>query len=131
MKQKRIGAEALPKIRPKYTMKKWRSQRLRRGFSDYDVLNVDYYLLCVIPGMLRVLAENSMGYTGYFWSYDRREMTENDSFEAYKAELLRVADEFDRYRSLHYYEPERQEDGEQARLRLFEWLGYNLPMLWD
>lgn len=131
MKQKRIGAEALPKIRPEYMMKKWRSQRLRRGFSDYDVWNMDYYLLCIIPGMLRVLAKNSIGYAGYFWSYDRREMTENDSFEAYKAELLRVADEFDRYRSLHYDEPERQEDGKQVRLRLFEWVGHNLPTLWD
>lgn len=131
MKQKRIGAPPLPDCDDHYDRKTWRSQRVRRGFADYDAWNADDYLLHVIPGMIRYLAEHGHGYHERYWSFDEEKQIENDSYEAYKAELLKVADALDRLSDTVYTDEMPDEERHALQLRCFTWLGHNLGMLWD
>jgi len=43
---------------------KWAYQRATRGFADCDVWNMDNWLLDVIPGALKQLADNHYGWPG-------------------------------------------------------------------
>lgn len=131
MKHKRIGAEALPKIRPEYRMKRWRSQRVRRGFADCDLWNVDSYLLSVIPGMLRLFADGACGYPEQFWSFEKGRYVANDSYEVWATELKRVADAFDYYASTYDQFKRTPAEDEAMRMKLFVWLGHNIMTIWD
>lgn len=52
------------KFNPKdnYREVKYFIQRGKRGYSDRDTWNVDYYLTKTLPGMLRALADQKHGY---------------------------------------------------------------------
>lgn len=73
--------------RLKYFFKKikWSFQRITRGYSDYDIYNLYYWLIRVIPSAIRDLEKDLHGFP-----FD---MTE----EAWKNYLLDMASHFENY----------------------------------
>ena len=43
-------------------IRKWKKQRAERGFSDYDVYDINYWFMLIIPEMLSKLIEHNNGY---------------------------------------------------------------------
>lgn len=65
--------------------KKWKRQRISRGFSDYDWWNLDYFYLNLLVSSLRHYAKNTMGYSDALVP----------TYEGYRARILRLADMFE------------------------------------
>lgn len=68
------------KNNPNY--EKWKQQRLERGFSDYDLLDFDNFLLAVLPAALDKLAEKDT-YPDFMFT----------TLEAYQRYIKRIADD--------------------------------------
>jgi hypothetical protein len=64
---------------------KWKRQRIRRGFCDWDWWDLDYFYLNLFVNSLRHYAKNTIGYSPSLAS----------SFEEYQARILRLADMFE------------------------------------
>jgi hypothetical protein len=64
---------------------KWKRQRIRRGFCDWDWWDLDYFYLNLFVSSLRHYAKNTIGYSPSLAS----------SFEEYQARILRLADMFE------------------------------------
>ena len=65
--------------------KKWKRQRISRGFSDWDWWDLDYFYLNLFVSSLRHYAKNTIGYSPSL----------APSFEEYQARILRLADMFE------------------------------------
>ena len=65
--------------------KKWKRQRLRRGFSDWDWWDLDQFYLNLFVSSLRHYAKNTIGYSPSL----------APSFEEYQQRILRLADMFE------------------------------------
>ena len=68
------------KNNPNY--EKWKQQRLERGFSDYDLLDFDNFLLAILPAALDKLAEK--------YTYPDFMFT---TLEAYQRYIKHIADD--------------------------------------
>jgi hypothetical protein len=64
---------------------KWKRQRIRRGFCDWDWWDLDYFYLNLFVNSLRHYAKNTIGYSPSL----------APSFEEYQARILRLADMFE------------------------------------
>lgn len=65
--------------------KKWKRQRINRGFCDWDWWDLDYFYLNLFVNSLRYYANNTIGYSPSL----------APSFEEYQARILRLADMFE------------------------------------
>ena len=65
--------------------KKWKRQRIHRGFSDWDWWNLSMFYLNLFVSSLRHYAKNTIGYSPPLAS----------SYEEYQARILRLADMFE------------------------------------
>ena len=70
-----------------HKMRKLCRQRIRHGFCDYEVWDISYYLSCIIPKMLRQLANEGIGY--------KKDYDEFNTPEDWKRYLLNTATSFD------------------------------------
>ncbi len=70
---------------------KWRRQRVKYGFCDYDVYDFDLYLTSLIPNMLNNLYEHTNGWNPFDF----------DTFEDWQNALKNVIMEFDKTNSGH------------------------------
>lgn len=61
---------------------KWKQQRLERGFSDYDLLDFDNFLLAILPAALDKLAKKDT-YPDFMFT----------TLEAYRRYIKRIADD--------------------------------------
>ena len=43
-------------------IKKWKKQRAERGFSDYDIFEINTWFLNIMPEMIAELREKNLGY---------------------------------------------------------------------
>lgn len=64
--------------------KKWKRQRIHRGFSDWDWWNLSMFYLNLFVSSLRHYAKNTIGYSPSLAS----------SYEEYQQRILRLADMF-------------------------------------
>lgn len=55
------------KIKNFFRKIKFAFQRVKRGFSDYDVWDIDMWFCKTVPAMLERLAETTHGYPHQFW----------------------------------------------------------------
>lgn len=69
----------------KRRLKKWKRQRITRGFADYDWWDLDAFLANLICNSLRHYANNTCGWSEAIAS----------SPEEYKERILAVADKFE------------------------------------
>ena len=46
-------------------IKKWKKQRAERGFSDFDVMDIDDWFLMIVPEMLDELIKHYQGYPSW------------------------------------------------------------------
>jgi len=65
--------------------KKWKRQRISRGFSDWDCWDLDYFLCNLLATSLRHYAMHTIGYSSAVAS----------TFEEYQERILRLADMFE------------------------------------
>lgn len=65
--------------------KKWKRQRIHRGFCDYDWWDLDYFYLNLFVSSLRHYAKNTIGYSPSL----------APSLEEYQQRILRLADMFE------------------------------------
>ena len=65
-------------------IKKWKKQRAERGFSDYDVYEIDTWFLTIIPEMIDELIKRSEGYPSYL---------QDEYLKEHKLDLLNISDE--------------------------------------
>lgn len=68
-------------------IKKWKKQRAERGFSDYDIFEIDTWFLMIMPEMLAELIEhnnNCPTYPSYF---------QNEYMEEHKLDPFNISDE--------------------------------------
>jgi hypothetical protein len=65
---------------------KWKRQRIRRGFCDWDWWDLDTFYLNLFVNSLRHYAKNTIGYSPSLAS----------SFEEYQQRILRHADMFEK-----------------------------------
>lgn len=84
---------------------KYRRQRARRGYSDRDLWDINYYLAEIIPPMMRHLKENGSGTP-----------TRLKSREEWEEILEDIAKGFDKY-------IEKDEDPKEALRLLSEYFG--------
>ncbi|MDY6430998.1 MAG: hypothetical protein SPL00_04330 [Bacilli bacterium] len=73
-------AEGNPSIRK---LRKWKKQRAERGFSDYDVYNIDYWFLSIIPEMLDELIKHNEGFPSFL---------EEEYYEENNLNLSKISD---------------------------------------
>ena len=73
-------------------IKKWKHQRAERGFSDYDIFEIDTWFLMIMPEMLEELIKHNNGYPSSF---------ENEYIEEHNLNLFTITseqrDEIDKY----------------------------------
>lgn len=79
-------------------------QRARRGFSDYDVWNLDSYLAILIKESLVHLADTAHGYPN-----------NTDDMESWKRTLINTAEYFHKY-----YEEEEVDQSNDAYIRYLQ-----------
>ena len=108
------------KPRDLYLNVKWFIQRGKRGYSDRDVWNFDYYLAKVISGGSTELADILHGYPG--------DMTP-ETWEAHLREVAyRFKDYMDDQDGLVYDDPEEYKKKIQE---MFTLLASRFPHMWD
>lgn len=66
--------------------KKWKRQRISRGFSDWDWWDLDYFYLNLFVSSLRHYAKNTIGHSPSL----------APTYEEYQARILRLADMFEK-----------------------------------
>lgn len=66
--------------------KKWKRQRISRGFSDWDWWDLDYFYLNLFVSSLRHYAKNTIGFS----------LAIAPTYEEYQARILRLADMFEK-----------------------------------
>lgn len=93
--------------------KKWKRQRIRRGFADCDLWNMDMHLLQLLPVMLRRLAEITHGYPGDMNSMEEWEQWLRDTADMFQ--FVYEHDEFD-----EFLREEREKKFDMAMDRLKE-----------
>lgn len=134
-----LGLSLDKKWLKKRLIRKYRKQRAKHGFSDYDCFNLNDYLLQLIPAALERLASFKNSYPVYLWMYETQEEKHDVTFEEYQADLNKVASEIRRAdRLLEHlgsddikeWEAEEQE-GMRIILQCFAWIGHNITTLWD
>ena len=73
-------------------IKTWKKQRAERGFSDYDIFEIDTWFLMIMPEMLEELIKHNNGYPSSF---------ENEYIEEHNLNLFTITseqrDEIDKY----------------------------------
>ena len=74
---------------------KYATQRFLRGWSDKDTWSMDFYLLSILPEMLKHLANNLNGCPASF--YDES-APENQRLDKWKSVLLKAAKGFEQRR---------------------------------
>lgn len=134
-----LGLSLDKKWLKKRLIRKYRKQRAKHGFSDFDCFDLGDYLLRLIPAALERLASFKNSYPECFWMYETQEEKHDVTFDEYQTEMHKVASELRRAdRLLEHlgsgdikeWEAEEQE-GMRIILRCFEWLGHNIAALWD
>lgn len=55
-----LAGEGCPK-----QIKKWKKQRAERGFSDFDVMDINEWFLMIIPEMIDELVKHYQGYPSW------------------------------------------------------------------
>lgn len=65
-------------------IKKWKKQRAERGFSDYDVYDIDIWFLTIMPKMLDELIKHINSYPSSF---------EDEYIKEHKLDHLNLSDE--------------------------------------
>jgi len=123
----------LPAYIEKTKRKKYKRQRERYGFSDYDCWDLDHYLLELIPSAIERLVEFSHSYSQRLWMFDTMTIRCDLSADEYKAELLKVAAELRKAHKLtdNAMTKEDMDKGKELLLHCFIWLGHNIGTLWD
>ena len=119
--------------------RKYKGQRVRRGFSDFDCFDLGDYLLKLIPAALERLASFKNSYPVCFWMYETQEEKWGVTFEEYQADLHKVASELRRAdRLLEHLGPgdikeleAEEQEGIRIMLQCFAWIGHNIKTLWD
>lgn len=106
---------------------KWKRQRIRRGFCDWDWWDLDYFYLNLFVNSLRHYAKNTIGYSPSL----------APSFEEYQARILRLADMFEELANWeetnadrHDFEQEFKEKDELTK-KAFAELAEVFWSLWD
>lgn len=75
---------------------KWAAQRIKRGWSDYDIINLDKYYGHILPSTLRGFADKTESFPVAFELYDDNDLfKEDESFESWKNSLRDTADKID------------------------------------
>lgn len=116
--------------------KKYMHQRIRRGFADCDIWNMDHFLLKLLPAMLRNLADGCTGYPDQLL-LDGKEMPQ--SFESYTDWLRDMADALEHAGILMDISTAplgcdiqpRYEEGRRLIAKAMRELGDNFGCLWD
>ena len=123
----------LPASIDKKTLKKYKRQRVRWGFSDYDCMDLDFYLCAIIPNAIEQLLSFKHGYSDSLWMLDTKEVKKGLTPEEYDAELRWYVQKFrDTVRSVHYGTSfDEISKADEMTVPLFEWLGHNIHTLWD
>ena len=89
--------------------KKWKRQRISRGFSDYDWWDLDQFYLNLFVSSLRHYAKNTTGHNSSF----------APSFEEYQRRILQLADMFEKMANWEIDNADRC-DYEQESKELYE-----------
>lgn len=107
--------------------KKWKRQRINRGFSDWDWYDLDCFYLNLFVSSLRYYAKNTVGYSPAI----------APTYEEYQARILRLADMFeeladweDNNAGRHDFEQEMKEKDELTK-KAFAELAEVFWSLWD
>lgn len=101
-------------------------QRIRNGFCDHDVWDMGYHLSCILPKMLRQLAEEGVSY--------KQDYAEFNSPEDWRQYLLDTARSFDvlRNRFDGKYDDEPTPEQQQKEVDdAFAKLAHVFYDLWD
>lgn len=101
-------------------------QRIRNGFCDHDVWGTHYYLSCIIPKMLRQLANEGISY--------KKDYDEFNTPEDWERYLLDTANSFDVLHDRLDYKYDDEPTPEQLQKEVddaFAKLAHIFYDLWD
>lgn len=118
----------------KYEFKS-RRQRLKRGYSDSDVWDMDYWFIRTVKPMLIQLRDNGIGVPNEL--YQDADDKEREAWEAVLTEMVECLDDMDRYAveekyNLHGNSYQRSWDIiEKNKNRFFELFSKYFYDLWD
>lgn len=107
------------KIRDFFNNIKWKYQRAKRGYSEYDLWEIDYWFINTFSRMLRDFVKINHGYP-----------SDKETPENWEKEILHNADLLEQL-EIDLYDYDRIDEIEKNRDEFFEWLKNNLWNLWD
>ena len=123
----------VPKDLEPKRLKRIKRQRAKRGWSDWDFIDGDSYLLAIIACMADHYIE-SPTYPGFFYDFDTGDIIHSPAPSLWKAQLEKVGTAC---RALlaeecgEFLANGKIEAVEALRMKVFTWLGHNLGLLWD
>ena len=112
-----------------------RRQRFKRGYSDSDVWDMDYWFIRTVKPMLIQLRDNGIGVPNEL--YQDVDDKEREAWEAVLTEMVECLDDMDRYAveekyNLHGNSYQRSWDIiEKNKDRFFELFSKHFYNLWD